>query len=84
MDNMAKGKENKTTTATSGKMTEGIHNKIQILSSLFAIGLIMNQKIAIINAQVVVFLTILKGIASIKIKKAKMRHILQRKVMEIT
>lgn len=84
MDNVAKGKENRTTTITSGEMTEGSHSKILILSALFVIGLIMNQKIAVINAQDVAFLTILKGIAGIKIKKAKMRQILQRKVKEIT
>ena len=84
MDSVAKGKENRTTTATSGKMTEGIHSKIQILSASFVIGLIMNQKIVVINAQGVAFLTILKGIAGIKIRKEKMRQILQKKVMEIT
>ena len=70
---MAKGKENRTTTATIRKMTEGIHRKIHILSASFVIGLIMNQKIVVINAQGVAFLTILKGIAGIKIRKAKMR-----------
>lgn len=73
MDNVAKGKENRTTTITSGEMKEGSHSTILISSALFLIGLIMNQKIAVINAQVVAFLTILKGIAGIKIKKAKIK-----------
>ena len=78
-DRVAKGKENRTTTATSGKMTERIHRKIQILSASFVIGLIMNQKIIVINAQGVTFLTNLKEIAGIKIRKVKMRQILQKK-----
>ena len=84
MDNVAKGKENKTTTATSGKMIKRFHRKILILSALFVTSLIINQKITVINDQGIAFLTILKGIAGIKIKKAKMRQILQMKVMEIT
>ena len=69
MDNVAKRKENKTTTTTSGKMINRFHRKILILSALFVTSLIMNQKITVINDQGIAFLTILKGIAGIKIKK---------------
>ena len=52
-------------------MIKGIHSKILILNALFATNLIMNQKIAVINTQGVAFLTILKGIVDIKIKKGQ-------------
>ena len=54
------------------------HNKnlkIQILIAMFAINLVMNQDIGDLNAQDAKFQIILKGIASIKIKKnLAMKH----------
>ena len=79
-----KGQREQIDNRNKWKNDRGNSQKIHILSALFVISLIMNPKIAVINAQGVAFLIILKGIVDIKIRKAKMRQILQRKVMEIT
>ena len=71
---------------TKGKKLDGVHNKIQvilILSALFAKGLIMNQRIVVLDVQNAEFLIILNEIVGIKIKK-ETKQILHMRVKKST